>query len=108
MIAAATGTKMSLHDYERIQERLKSVADPIGFLVNLFAHAPVGFAVWNADGQGLLTNQAFMDLFLVEPPPQYNVLKDELLAKNGMLALFQRAFAGETVQVPTFWYDPAS
>ena len=23
-----------------------------------------------------------------------------------MLALFQRAFAGETVHVPTFWYDP--
>jgi two-component system, cell cycle sensor histidine kinase and response regulator CckA len=97
---------MSLHDYERIQERLKSVADPVGFLVNLFAHAPVGFGVWNADGQALLTNQAFMDLFLVEPPPEYNVLKDELLAKSGMLAFFQRAFAGETVQVPTFWYDP--
>ena len=23
-----------------------------------------------------------------------------------MLALFRRAFAGETVHVPTFWYDP--
>jgi hypothetical protein len=97
---------MSFHDYDRIEERLKSVSDPIGFLVNLFAHAPVGFAVWNADGQGLLTNQAFVDLFRVEPPPGYNVLKDELLASNGMLAFFQRAFAGETVQVPTFWYDP--
>lgn len=97
---------MTLHDDRRIRERLASVADPVGFLINLFAHAPVGLAVWTADGQVLLTNQAFMDLFLVEPPPEYNVLKDELLAKNGMLAFFQRAFAGETVQVPTFWYDP--
>jgi two-component system, cell cycle sensor histidine kinase and response regulator CckA len=97
---------MSLHDYERIQERLKSVADPVGFLVNLFAHAPVGFAVWTADGRALLTNKAFMDIFLAEPPPEYNVLKDDVLAANGMLALFQRAFAGQTVQVPTFWYDP--
>jgi light-regulated signal transduction histidine kinase (bacteriophytochrome) len=82
------------------------VADPVGFLVNLFAHAPVGFAVWSADGHTLLTNAAFMDLFGSEPPPEYNVLEDDQLAKNGMLSLFQRAFAGETVHVPTFWYDP--
>src|SRR6185503_10673738 len=97
---------MSLHDFQRLQERLGSVEDPVRFLVNLFAHAPVGFAVWTADGQALLTNNAFMELFHVEPPPEYNVLKDELLAANGMLPLFQRAFAGETVHVPTFWYDP--
>jgi PAS domain S-box-containing protein len=97
---------LTLHDYDRIKDRLKLVADPVGFLTNLFAHAPVAFAVWTADGRALLTNQAFMDLFLVEPPPEYNVLEDEILAKNGMLAFFQRAFAGETVHVPTFWYDP--
>ncbi|HKY36614.1 MAG TPA: ATP-binding protein [Polyangiaceae bacterium] len=97
---------MSLHDHHRIEQRLKSVADPVGFLINLFAHAPVGFAVWSADGKPLLTNKAFMDIFLVEPPPEYNVLKDELLAESGMLALFERAFRGETVHVPTFWYDP--
>jgi signal transduction histidine kinase len=85
---------------------LKSVADPVAFLVNLFAHAPVGFAVWTADGRPLLTNGAFMELFRVEPPPEYNVLEDDTLAANGMLALFRRAFAGETVHVPTFWYDP--
>jgi signal transduction histidine kinase len=97
---------MSLHDPARIEERLRAVGDPVRFLVNLFAHSPVGFAVWTADGAPLLTNKSFMDMFLVEPPPEYNVLRDELLAANGMLALFQRAFAGEMVQVPTFWYDP--
>jgi hypothetical protein len=97
---------MSLRDLHRMQERLTSVADPIGFLVNLFAHAPVGFAVWSPEGDTLLTNKAFRDLFGSEPPPEYNVLEDDLLARNGMLALFRRAFAGETVQVPTFWYDP--
>jgi PAS domain S-box-containing protein len=97
---------VSLHDDQRIRDRLATIADPTAFLINLFAHAPVGFAVWTADGAALLTNRAFIDLFLVEPPPEYNVLKDELLAANGMLPLFQRAFAGETVNVPTFWYDP--
>ena len=97
---------MSLHDLERLQQQLKSVADPVGFLVNLFAHATVGFAVWTSDGHPLLTNAAFMELFRVEPPLEYNVLEDDLLAANGMLALFRRAFGGETVHVPTFWYDP--
>ena len=97
---------MTLHDFQRVQEQLKSVADPVAFLINLFAHSPVGFGVWTADGRPLLTNNAFMELFRVEPPPEYNVLKDDLLAANGMLALFRRAFAGETVHVPTFWYDP--
>ena len=97
---------VSLHDFQRLQARLKSVADPVAFLANLFAHAPVGFGVWTADGRPVLTNEAFMELFRFEPPPEYNVLKDDLLAANGMLALIQRAFAGETVHVPTFWYDP--
>ena len=97
---------MPQRDLHRVQARLTSVADPVGFLVNLFAHAPVGFAVWSPEGYTLLTNMAFRDLFGSEPPPEYNVLQDDVLANNGMLALFQRAFAGETVQVPTFWYDP--
>ena len=97
---------MSLHDFQRLQERLKSVADPVAFLVNLFAHAPVGFGVWTADGHPLLTNEAFMELFRVEPPPEYNVFEDDTLVANGMLGLVRRAFAGETVHVPTFWYDP--
>jgi PAS domain S-box-containing protein len=97
---------MSLHDSHRLQERLASVADPVGFLVNLFTHAPVGFAVWDVEGTPLLTNRAFVELFGSEPPPGYNVLRDDLVAESGMLTLFQRAFAGETVHVPTFWYDP--
>jgi signal transduction histidine kinase len=97
---------VSLHDRERLEARLRSVADPTGFLINLFAHAPVGFAVWSADGTPLLTNAAFLALFGSEPPPGYNVLEDNVLRENGMLALFERAFAGETVHVPTFWFDP--
>lgn len=97
---------MSLHDFQRLQDKLSSVEDPVSFLVNLFAHSPVGFAVWTADGFPLLTNQAFIDIFEVEPPPEYNVLKDDLLEKTGFLDYFRRAFQGETVHVPTFWYDP--
>jgi len=97
---------MSLHDFQRLQEKLGAINDPVSFLVNLFAHAPVGFGVWTPDGYPLLTNQAFMNIFGAEPPPEYNVLEDDLLKQSGLLAYFERAFKGETVQVPTFWYDP--
>jgi hypothetical protein len=36
---------MTLHDPARIRDQLRSVADPVGFPVNLFAHAPLGFTV---------------------------------------------------------------
>ncbi len=97
---------MSLHDHSRLEERLRTLADPTAFLINLFAHAPVGFAVWNRDGSPLLTNRAFLALFGAEPPPEYRVLEDNLLRQHGLLPLVERAFAGETVQLPTFWFDP--
>jgi PAS domain S-box-containing protein len=97
---------MASEDLARLQERLQAVPDPVGFLVNLFAYAPVGFALWKPDGHCLLTNKAFRDLFGSEPPLEYNVLQDEIAAATGLLDLIRRAFEGETVNLPTFWYDP--
>ncbi len=85
---------------------LSTIADPKALLIGLFEHSPVGFQVFKADGHCLFVNQAFRDAFLSEPPPEYNVLKDEILEKNGTLALVKRAFAGETVSIPPMWYDP--
>ena len=47
-----------------------------------------------------------MRLFGSEPPPEYNVLRDEIAEKNGVLEQIHRAFAGETVRLPPVWYDP--
>jgi signal transduction histidine kinase len=52
-------------------------------------------------------NQAFRDLFGTEPPPGYNVLRDDVLDRQGILALIHRAFAGETIRIPPHWYDPS-
>jgi PAS domain S-box-containing protein len=95
-----------LEELAKITERLRGVPDPLGLLGALFAHAPVGFQVWSASGHSLLTNAAFRELFGSEPPPEYNVLKDELAAEQGVLDPIRRAFAGETVRVGPFWYDP--
>ena len=86
--------------------RLAGVPDPVALLTGLFAHAPVGFQIFDATGHSLLVNQAFRDLFGSEPPPEYNILRDDLAARRGFLELIHRAFAGETVSVPAVWYDP--
>jgi signal transduction histidine kinase/CheY-like chemotaxis protein len=85
---------------------LDAIADPRALLEGLFEHSPVAFQVYKQDGHCLLVNQAFRDLFQSEPPPEYNVLEDDLLERQGFLDLVRRAFAGETVVVPAHWYDP--
>jgi len=85
---------------------LGSIADPGALLEGLFEHSPVAFQVYKADGHCLLVNRAFRTLFGSEPPPEYNVLEDDVLERQGFLELIHRAFAGETTQIPAHWYDP--
>src|SRR6202158_4126034 len=94
---------MQLHE---IAQRLDTVPDQVRLLEALFAFAPVAYQVYNADGHCLLTNQAFRDLFGAEPPPEYNVLRDEVAKERGVLDLIHRAFGGDTVSIPPLWYDP--
>lgn len=89
-----------------VRKRLSAVEDPIALLEGIFAFAPVGLQIYKASGQSLLVNDAFLRLFGSEPPPEYNVLEDEIARENGVLELIRRAFRGETVHLPTTWYDP--
>jgi signal transduction histidine kinase/ActR/RegA family two-component response regulator len=85
---------------------LDAIADPQALLKGLFEHAPVAFQVYKADGHCLLVNQAFREILQSEPPPEYNVLEDDVLERQGFLDLVRRAFAGETIHMPPVWYDP--
>ena len=89
-----------------ISSRLGSVADARALLEGLFFHAPVGFHLYAADGRSLVVNPAFRALFGAEPPPGYNILRDDMVARMGLAPQIGRAFAGETVQLPTQWYNP--
>ena len=97
---------MEMERLDEIRVRLAGISDPVRLLQAIFAYAPFGLQVYKADGHCLLTNKAFRDLFGSEPPPEYNVLHDEIAERQGLLGLVKRAFAGESVQTPTFWYDP--
>ena len=83
---------------------LDAIDDPRTLLLGLFEHAPVAFQIYRADGHCMVVNQAFRDLFGSEPPPEYNIFEDA--AEKGLQDLVRRGFAGETVAVPPFWYDP--
>ena len=95
-----------MEEVRGIQARLEGVPDPVGFLAGLFAHAPVGLQIFRTDGTSFLTNAAFRALFGSEPPPDYSAFRDELVAQRGLADLIRRAFAGETLTTPPFWYDP--
>ncbi|MDB4967790.1 MAG: hypothetical protein JWN44_3479 [Myxococcales bacterium] len=87
-------------------DKLRSIPDPVALLEGMFAHAPVAYQIYKPDGHSLLVNEAFLELFGVEPPPEYNVLEDEVAEANGQLSILKRAFRGETVETTPTWYDP--
>jgi PAS domain S-box-containing protein len=95
-----------MSDAEVSGSLLDSMDDPRGLLSAFFENAPAAFQIFGADGRSLLVNQAFRDLFGSEPPPDYNVLLDDIARRQGFLALIHRAFAGEAVRIPVQWYDP--
>ena len=95
-----------MYRYKEIEAALTSIPDPIALLKGLFADSPVGFQIHRADGHSLLTNRAFRELFGSEPPPAYNIFKDETHQQQGLMPLVRRAFQGETITTPTLWYDP--
>jgi signal transduction histidine kinase len=106
---AAAGVGPGIDDpaeLRRVREALAAIPGSAVILQALFALAPVGFQIYDASGHSLLTNQAFRDIFGSEPPPEYNVLEDEIAASTGILGLIRRAFAGEVISTPPTWYDP--
>jgi PAS domain S-box-containing protein len=90
---------------EYVKNKLATVADPVLLLETLFADAPVAFAIAHADGRCLAVNRAFRELFGAAPPPSHNLFEDELALAHGLAPYVKRAFAGESVVVPAFWYD---
>jgi signal transduction histidine kinase/ActR/RegA family two-component response regulator len=90
----------------RIQDKLRTVSDPLAMLQALFAFAPFGLQVYGADGRSMLVNRAFREMYGSEPPASYCIFQDELAERAGVAPLVRRAFDGEAVHIPAMWYDP--
>ena len=89
---------------ESVQDKPAS-ADPELLLGALFAEAPVAFAIAHMNGRCVAVNRAFCELFGAAPPASYNLFRDELVVAHGLAPHIERAFRGEPVVAPAFWYD---
>ena len=89
-----------------IRRALDAISDPRRLLEALFEQAPTAFQILSAGGHSIICNRAFRELFGSEPPADWNVFKDDFVLRLGLLEPVQRAFAGEIVRLPVFWYDP--
>ena len=74
----------------------------------LFDQSPFSTVVYDAAGHPLAVNDAFEALWgvgLDSVPPDYTVLQDSELERQGVLAEVRRAFSGETVITPPLRYN---
>jgi len=83
----------------------------------LFEQAPVSIQILAPDGRTLRVNKAWEDLWQIHEgsalkafvfSDAYNVLRDPQLIESGIASILQRAFAGETVRIPSARYDVAA
>ena len=84
-------------DRANASSRLSSLEDPARLLQALFLGSPFALQLYSSDGHSLLVNQAFLNLFGSQPPPEYCVLEDDIARQAGILEDIRRAFRGETV-----------
>ncbi len=83
----------------------------------LFEQAPVSIQILAADGRTLRVNRAWENLWQIRAGTElmahvlsadYNVLTDPQLLAGGITPYLERAFAGESVQIPAIRYDVAT
>ena len=74
----------------------------------LFEQAPLSMQLLAMDGRTLRVNRAWRALWAPESDDitqwvlrEYNVLADPQLERTGVAAQLRRAFAGESVELPT-------
>lgn len=101
--ARAERIASELHESERALRRSES-----RFRL-LFEQAPIALQSFGADGTILRANRAWSQLWEapLEALAGYNILNDPQLERNGMGPYVRRAYAGEAVAVPPFYFDPA-
>jgi PAS domain S-box-containing protein len=88
-----------------LPKQLKSMDDPASLLASLFQFSPEGFAILDKSGQLILANEAFKRLFGDKMIPGYNFFNSGMPAGKELFPHFKRAFKGETIGLPPFWYS---
>ncbi|HEY2773840.1 MAG TPA: PAS domain S-box protein [Candidatus Binatia bacterium] len=90
---------------DEFRERLDAHSDPAGVLTSLIENTPAPLALYSPDGHCVRVNPAYCELFGSEPNPALELSDDEVLGPSGVLFWLRRAFSGETITTPSFWYE---
>ncbi len=93
---------------DELGERVEIPSDPASVLASLIEHTPAALALYNPNGHCIRANPAYCDLFGDAPDPDRELAEDEVLGRSGVLFWVMRAFSGETITTPTFWYEHAT
>ncbi|MEO5968872.1 MAG: hypothetical protein ABIQ95_03010 [Bdellovibrionia bacterium] len=94
-----------LNDLNRISAQLE---DPLQLVKVLAADSPLGVQIFDSGGYSVYANEAYTKMYGAPPPSTFSVLTDEIVTAAGLIDLVRQAFAGQTVQLPVFWYDVRS
>ncbi len=80
----------------------------ISFLNAMIEQSPIAIQIMNPDGRIEKVNHAYKKLWgrSLKDLHEYNILKDEQAKKLGLMPFIKRGFAGETLSLPSFEYDP--
>ena len=92
---------------EEMRGHLEALSDPAGVLASLIELSPAPLALYNPAGFCIRVNPAYRELFGHAPRADHELAKDEVLGRSGVLFWVHRAFSGETITTPTFWYQHA-
>ncbi len=75
----------------------------------LIEKASIAIQVYDKNGQSLMANKAWADLWHSRPSDfigKYNVLEDRLLMNTELYPLLKQSFEGSVVDLPEMEYDP--
>ncbi len=92
-------------DLERSRARFQAI----------FEQSPLSIQIVDKSGMTVLVNKSFQELWSISEDfvrnfilRDYNMLEDKVLEEAGELDKIRKAFAGETVEIKEFLYDPAT
>jgi PAS domain-containing protein len=88
-----------------LRQLLDLLSDSLGALASMIELSPSAVALYDTSGRCMRANAAYRELFGFDPEPDVELAEDEVLGRSGVLFWLRRAFSGETVTTPTFWYE---
>lgn len=74
----------------------------------IFAQSPVSTQIFNPQGDTIMINKAWEDLWKInfKELKKYNILEDQQLVKKGAMQAIKKGFKGQLINVPAIDYIP--